>query len=572
MKKRFLSFCLGTVMLTGLFSFPPTLNSDVPALASPYVVPPAASDTPVDAQFITTTGNGVTRHWGIVWSDEFNGTSLDTAKWDYQNGTGFSEFGFHGWGNEEVQSYRHQNVLVQNGHLTLRAQRVGNQWFSGKVRTTKDMMWNHSGKPSGTPNNNTQTFAQTYGRFEARIRLPAIQGMWPAFWMMPQNNVYGGWAASGEIDIMEAIGRLPEESTGAIHFGGPWPANTYLHGEYHFPSGGRIDQWNVYAVEWEANQIRWYVNGNLFRSINNNQWRTTFPGAGPGAPFDQDFHLILNLAVGGHFDGYLLPPNSAIGDMDIDWVRAYTRIDEIPDVPDPLNIALNKPAGASSFQNNQDGSYPPQNGNDGRSGTRWASGNTGPQNCNEWWMVDLEDVYNLERFALRWETAAADRYTIKTSTVHPGASPDPNSSIWTTVFNKNSGGQGEGLVEASFAAGTQGRWVMIHATRRAFSYGNTFYGPSFYNFALYGTKAQTVSNPGHISGNAYINSADITLLRRYIAHMGSGGTTQQFEAAHPNFRVANADVNGDGEINAADVTRLRLYVAATDPSTVPLGR
>jgi beta-glucanase (GH16 family) len=561
MKRKFFSLCLGMVMLSALFATPLAVNeSPADALArdaDEYVVPAVVDPvTPSNAHVISTTTGGTTRNWGITWSDEFNGTALNTQKWDYQNGTGQAEFGFPGWGNEEVQNYRHQNVFVQNGHLTLRAQRSGGQWFSGKLRSTKDGMWNNSNKPAGTPNNPTQTFAQTYGRFEARIRLPATEGTWPAFWMMPQTAAYGGWARSGEIDIMEAMGRFPNRSVGAIHFGGAWPENDHIAAYYNFPSGGRIDQWNTYAVEWEEHQIRWYVNGNHFFTGNSSRWWTSASNSAT-APFDRDFHLILNLAIGGHFDGYRVPPDNAVLDMDVDWVRVYQRI---PDAPEPPDIALNKTARASS----QDAGNPASNGNNGNAGNRWAAVPGTTASCNEWWLVDLGAVYELSGFVIDWERAAANRYTIKTSVTDPGTTVNPNSNIWTTVFTKGSGGQGEGIVRENIthATGRYGRWVMMHATQRDFNWETTWFGPSFWRLSLHGKPAY-----GHVRGAADISAADVTLLRGYIAAQDKTA----FRNANPAFNMVTADVNGDGFINSADVTLLRRWIAAVNKNTVPLG-
>ena len=260
--------------------------------------------------------SNVNDEWTLVWSDEFEGEDLDESKWSRDIGNGFfQEDGtfIPGWGNEELQSYQEDNVRVENGKLILegREETVTDStgtyhYTSGKVHT--------QGK-----------FSQKYGRFEARMSLPEGQGYWPAFWMMPEDDVYGGWAASGEIDIMENAGGTPDHIGGAIHYGGQWPNNTYTAKDYYFPEGRDVTDMNVYAVEWEPGEIRWYVNDDLYQTLNN--WSTTSTGnpakfAYP-APFDQEFYLILNLAIGGWYGGNPDDTTPFPGKMVVDYVRVY---------------------------------------------------------------------------------------------------------------------------------------------------------------------------------------------------------------------------------------------------------
>ncbi|MFW6298526.1 MAG: glycoside hydrolase family 16 protein [Bacillota bacterium] len=259
-------------------------------------------------------GNPEIGDYEITWCDEFTGEGdnvnaqgVDMDKWDFQTGTG-EEYGLTGWGNNEAQYYREENARVEDGRLIIEALHENHEGMD----YTSARLWT---KP---------TFDQTYGRFEAKIKLPVGDGLWPAFWMLPQDDVYGGWAASGEIDIMEAKGRLPMQSTGAIHYGGSWPDNTYEHGEYAFPEDRSIADFNVYAIEWEEEEIRWYVNDEHMHTASS--WYTEghdFP-----APFDQDFYLLLNLAVGGNFDDGRMPPDSLFDDpvqMEVEYVRVYQK-------------------------------------------------------------------------------------------------------------------------------------------------------------------------------------------------------------------------------------------------------
>ncbi|MFS0724783.1 carbohydrate binding domain-containing protein [Paenibacillus sp. 1P07SE] len=254
--------------------------------------------------------------WTLVWSDEFEGTGgqlneqgVDLDKWGFQNGTG-SQYGLDGWGNNEQQYYTEDNVSVENGRLVIEARndgRGGKPYTSGRLYTAP-------------------TFAKAYGKFEARIKMPTGQGFWPAFWMMPQDSEYGVWASSGEIDIMEARGRLPDHIGGTIHYGAPWPGNKYMGREYHFPAGQSIADYHTYSLEWEPGELRWYVDGQLYSTINN--WDSQGQGqparyAYP-APFDKPFYMILNLAVGGTYDGNREPePSMFPAQMEVDYVRVY---------------------------------------------------------------------------------------------------------------------------------------------------------------------------------------------------------------------------------------------------------
>jgi beta-glucanase (GH16 family) len=220
----------------------------------------------------------------LVWSDEFDGTSLDTTNWSYDIGDGCPSL--CGWGNNELQYYRSQNVEVSGGNLiiTARQQSYGGRSFtSGKIHTRDKHSF-------------------LYGRIEMRAKLPTGGGMWPAFWMMPQNSVYGGWAASGEIDIMESANDT-DWIGGAIHYGGGWPDNVHASGTYAPGGVNFADDFHVYAIEWEPERIRWYVDDTLYFTRYYTQWYSDGDPGNPYAPFDQDFYIILNAAVGGNYTG-----------------------------------------------------------------------------------------------------------------------------------------------------------------------------------------------------------------------------------------------------------------------------
>ncbi len=251
----------------------------------------------------------------LVWNDEFDGESLDLNKWDYQYGNG-GEYGISGWGNNEWQYYlgREENVRVEDGKLIITALKEDNVYTSGRIRTIT--------------NKGEVLFATTYGRIEARIKCPIGEGIWPAFWMLPvDESIYGRWAASGEIDIMEAKGRLPGQFSGAAHYGQTWPDNASAYQEYVFEEDTDITDYHVYAVEWDEDTICWYVDGECHFTLTDwyskNAKGEEYP---KGAPFDVPFYLLLNMAVGGNFDPEADTRSTEFPvQMEVDYVRVYHR-------------------------------------------------------------------------------------------------------------------------------------------------------------------------------------------------------------------------------------------------------
>ena len=242
----------------------------------------------------------------LVWADEFDGTELDTSKWEAMLGTGTSYGLPAGWGNNEQQWYLEDNAALSNGILTLTAKEESQSGyaFTSARLLTRDRV------------------AVRYGRIEARMRLPGGQGLWPAFWMLPQDFVYGGWAASGEIDIMEAVNLDASGGNnvvGTLHYGGEFPGNVFTS-EWTTVSGSATGEFHEYAIEWDATEIRWYVDDVLFSTKTS--WYST--SAVYPAPFNQPFYILLNIAVGGNFPG---PPNAGTVfpvTMDVDYVRVYS--------------------------------------------------------------------------------------------------------------------------------------------------------------------------------------------------------------------------------------------------------
>ena len=236
----------------------------------------------------------------LVWSDEFDAAALDLTKWTPQIGDG-CDINLCGWGNNELEYYRAENAVVSNGTLKIIAKQesAGNRnYTSARLRSINKGDW-------------------TYGRFEARMKLPTAQGMWPAFWMLSTDETYGGWPRSGEIDIMELIGKEPDRAYGTMHYGMPPPNNSSQGTNFQLNSGTFSDAFHTFAIEWEPNAIRWYVDDFLFLT------KTSSDVGALTWPFNQRFHLLLNLAVGGAWPGN---PNSSTGFpqmMEVDYVRVY---------------------------------------------------------------------------------------------------------------------------------------------------------------------------------------------------------------------------------------------------------
>ena len=237
--------------------------------------------------------------WKLVWQDEFEGTDIDTSKWNYEvNGDG--------GGNNELQYYikSPSNTYIKDNKLVIKAMRKdykGKMYTSGRLNTAKKHGW-------------------TYGRFDIRAKLPIQQGVWPAIWMLPTDLVYGTWPQSGEIDIMETIGHKPSLLHGTLHYGPPWPNNKNIGGTKELTDGKTFeDEYHVFSCEWEKNVVRFYLDDSLYAT------RTPEDLAPHPWPFDQKFHILLNLAIGGNWPG---PPDETTvfpKYLFIDYVRVYER-------------------------------------------------------------------------------------------------------------------------------------------------------------------------------------------------------------------------------------------------------
>ena len=242
-----------------------------------------------------------------IWSDEFDGSVVNPLKWEFQIGDGTAYGLPAGWGNNELQHYTNDpsNVFVSDGALHIvarRAQAGGPSYTSARLRT--------------------RGFGEfRYGRIEARIDLPRGQGIWPAFWMLPTDSPYGGWAAGGEIDIMETVNEA-DAVHGTLHFGGRWPRNQSTGGELNDGTDWAAD-YHVYAIEWEPDEMRWYVDDVMYSRKTAMQWYSESDTDNRRAPFDYPFHLLLNIAVGGNWPGNPDDTTSFPQTMRVDYVRVY---------------------------------------------------------------------------------------------------------------------------------------------------------------------------------------------------------------------------------------------------------
>jgi beta-glucanase (GH16 family) len=238
--------------------------------------------------------------WNLVWSDEFNQADLtppDPAKWGY-------DVGGTGWGNNELEYYtsRTNNARIEGGQLVIEARQEssgGRNYTSARLLTKGKLSW-------------------TYGRIEARIKLPRGQGIWPAFWMMGTNIDSVGWPTCGEVDIMENIGREPATVHGTIHGPGYSGANG-IGGSAALTGGGAFaDAFHVYGIEWSTNRIQWFVDGKPYFAA----FKSSLP-AGSQWVFNAPQFLLLNLAVGGDWPGNPDGTTTFPQRMLVDYVRVY---------------------------------------------------------------------------------------------------------------------------------------------------------------------------------------------------------------------------------------------------------
>jgi len=249
--------------------------------------------------------------WKLVWADEFDGargSAVDAKRWTEETGGG-------GWGNRELQYYTagaKNAYLDGRGALVIRAVEESlpesfKCWY-GPCRYTSARLITR-GK-----------FSRAYGRFEARLRVPGGQGLWPAFWLLGEDIGRVGWPACGEIDVMENIGREPSTVHGTVH-GPGYSGASGIGAAYQLPNGRRFaDDFHVFAVEWEPDILRWYVDGRHYHTLTPDK----LP-AGAKWVFDHPFFILLNVAVGGQWPGDPDQTTTFPQTMTVDYVRVYQR-------------------------------------------------------------------------------------------------------------------------------------------------------------------------------------------------------------------------------------------------------
>lgn len=255
-------------------------------------------------EIVTTTTNQpiIDKNWQFettpVWADEFNGSTVDGSKWTFETGGS-------GWGNNELQFYTTgANSSITSGILNINARRES---FSGSQYTSSRMITKGKGD-------------WLYGRFEVRAKLPKGRGTWPAIWMLPSDNSYGTWPSSGEIDIMEHVGYDPNKVHCSVHTS----AYNHMRGTQKTASKMEptaIDSFNTYRVDWTPFSVRGFINNVQYFEFKNEN--TGFAAW----PFNKNFFLILNVAVGGNWGGAQGIDDAAFPtSLGIDYVRVYKMI------------------------------------------------------------------------------------------------------------------------------------------------------------------------------------------------------------------------------------------------------
>ncbi len=239
-------------------------------------------------------------HWKLIWADEFDSDTVNTKYWDIIEGNGCPLL--CGFGNDEKQTYTSDkaNLRIEDGLLIMEAIGKGDGTYaSSKITTQAQAGWLH-------------------GKFEMRAKLPVGLGTWPAFWMMPMEDIYGAWPKSGEIDIMEHVGADEGVVHGTIH------TETYNHKKDTQLSNQRYiadagSKFHTYAVEWDENSLMWSIDGHRYLRLEKQVGDTSDEW-----PFDHPYYMILNLAVGGFWGGAKgIDPDAFPAKYEIDYVRVY---------------------------------------------------------------------------------------------------------------------------------------------------------------------------------------------------------------------------------------------------------
>jgi beta-glucanase (GH16 family) len=398
----------------------------------------------------------------LVWSDEFSGTSLDLTKWQAQIGDGCAE-GTCGWGNGELQYYKAENAVVSGGMLQIIAKRERVQskaYTSARIRTR-----------------NLADF--TYGRMEARIKLPAGAGLWPAFWMLSTNEPYGSWPQSGEIDIMEFISAKPDHVFGTIHYGNPYPNNQFQGNDFYLYDGTSFtDDFHEFAIEWSPGEMRWYVD-NILYSV-----KTPADIAPFNWPFDHNFHFILNTAIGGTLGG-TVDNNIFPATMLVDYVRVYNapkptisgqrvvanqsqvKIYTIANIASSVNVNWTVPAGATIVSGQGSSAVTVNFGS--TSGNVTATFNTGSGSQSLPIYVLVEPPYTKGFTFVNFDEPGAATFASSNGTLTQVANPAPNSvntSAQSGRYVRNSQSQYDVLFYNTTAISNASQYSQVAAEKK----------------------------------------------------------------------------------------------------------
>lgn len=275
--------------------------------------------SPVNGTLATTSADGIIENQGnnlgsdttgyqtpdtyvgykLMWSDEFNGSTVNTSYWQYDLGNG-------GWGNNELECYTDSNAIVANGYLQIQAKKE-NVVYNGVASSYTSARMNTAGK-----------FSFEYGRVDIRAKLPVQPGMWPALWFLGNNFSTAGWPACGETDLMELVGSNPHQVVGSIHWLQGNGAEGTLNNNYTLPAGSDYSQkFHVFSLVWTASRITMYVDDMPYMSepsasISGGTW-----------PFNQPQFMIFNVAVGGDWPGSPTAQTTFPETMYVDYVRIF---------------------------------------------------------------------------------------------------------------------------------------------------------------------------------------------------------------------------------------------------------
>jgi len=237
--------------------------------------------------------------YSLVWAEDFNGSTLNTNDWNYETGAG-------GWGNNELQNYTSgtNNAYIENGSLVIEAKQEnlgGSNYTSARLTTKRKKKF-------------------TYGKIEFRAKVPSTKGLWPALWMLGSNIDAVPWPACGEIDVMESVNKeVPSKIYGTAHWGTATTNHQQSGNNFALSTGDFSQDYHVFSIEWDANKIQWLMDGNKYHELNKSQVTVgTYP-------FDKDFFLILDVAVGGQWPGNPDATSIFPQKMYVDYIHVYQK-------------------------------------------------------------------------------------------------------------------------------------------------------------------------------------------------------------------------------------------------------